>query len=50
MVVMQRKSGLFGSNIAQVKTIVVIEMCCLQSQCTKKDVQFVLFYSLDSTR
>ena len=33
---LQRKSGLFGSNIAQVKTIIVIEMCCLQSLCTKK--------------
>ena len=47
---MQRKSGLFGSNIAQVKTIIVIEMGCLQSLCTKNDVQFVPFYSLDSTR
>ena len=36
LVVMRRKSGLFGSNIAQVKTIIVIEICCLQSLCTKK--------------
>ena len=46
---MRRKSGLLGSNIAQMKTIIVIEMCCLQSLCIKNDVQFVPFYSLDRT-
>ena len=49
LVVMRRKSGPFGSNIARVKSIIVIEMCCLQSLCTKNDVQFVPNYSLDST-
>ena len=52
LVVMRRKSGPlrgFGSNIAQVKSVIMIEMCCLQSLCTKNDVQFVPYYSLDST-
>ena len=36
LMVMQHKLGFFGSNIAQVKAIIVIGMCCLISQCTKK--------------
>ena len=39
LVVMRRKSGLFGSNIAQVKSIIVIEMCCLQSLCTNQSTE-----------
>ena len=48
LLVMRCKSGLFGSNIAQMKSITVIEMCCLQSLCTK--ILFNLSRStLDST-